>query len=62
MSNSPQYRWQYPAEWLPHVVNHRWDAEKIACEFLRLVQTTDSDTLQDMYESEMDDDGYFNTL
>jgi len=62
MSTSPQYRWQYPAEWLAHAVNHRWNAERITYEFLRLAQKTDSDTLQDMYESEMDGDGYFDPL
>ena len=54
-----KYRWARPYEWVEEKSKH-WGREKLLTEFLNLARITDSDTIQDMFQSEMDADGYFN--
>ncbi len=54
-----KYRWACPYEWVEEKSKH-WDRERLLTEFLNLARITDSDTIQDMFQSEMDADGYFN--
>lgn len=57
MSN-PQYRWSHPYAWLKEA-SRNWDTERLRTELQRLAFHTDSDTIQDLYQSDMDADGYF---
>jgi len=54
----PGYKWANPYEWLEYKSN-MWGKNILRAELLELAQHTDFDTLQDMYQSEMDKDGYF---
>ena len=60
MSN-PQYRWSTPYEWL-ETASRQWDQDLLRQQFLLLAIKADSDTLQDMYQDDMDSDGYFDPL
>lgn len=53
------YKWASPYEWLAEV-SQGWPLERCRVEMLNLAIKHDSDTLQTEYESEMDEDGYFN--
>lgn len=52
------YRWSSPLDWLSEA-SKEWDAERLASELYALASRLDSDQLQDEYQAEMDDDGYF---
>lgn len=56
-----KYRWRNPHEWLEAVCNS-WDKDRLLLEVRRLAIEHDSDTLQDLYQSEMEEDGYFEPL
>lgn len=57
----PKYKWNSPYEWLENKVKE-WTPEQIKVEFLDLAQGTDSDTLQDIYQVDMYEDGYFEPI
>jgi hypothetical protein len=52
------YKWSNPQEWLLEYAS-KLDANKLFQEFTVLVQQMDSDQIQDLYQSDMDADGYF---
>ena len=56
-----KYKWATPYEWIEQK-SQDWTRERLLTEFLNLACITDSDTLQDTFQSEMDEDGYFDTL
>jgi hypothetical protein len=61
----PTYRWQYPGEWLLHRIRisaQAKDVEALAWYATELTGACDSDTLQDLFQDEMDADGYFKPL
>lgn len=53
-----KYRWAYPLQWLNYA-SKKWDKKRLQYEVVRLALHHDSDTLQEMYQSEMEDDRYF---
>ena len=55
------YKWQSPLDWLIEK-SEGWTVELLRREFIAVASKLDSDQLQDLYENEMDDDGYFDEL
>jgi len=60
MSN-PTYRWDSPYEWLMEYCTDLEPSELLSV-VQELAMKLDSDALQDLYQSEMDADGYFTPL
>lgn len=56
-----QYRWDSPYEWLMEKAES-WTREQLFSALENVAVNTDSDTLQDIFEAEMTDDGYFRRL
>ncbi|MDR4483850.1 MAG: hypothetical protein R3B95_11665 [Nitrospirales bacterium] len=56
-----KYQWDCPYSWLAEK-SQEWEIERLKVEFLALAALLDSDTLQDQYQSEMDNDGYFEPI
>lgn len=56
-----KYRWPNPHEWLEAACSS-WDKDRLLLEVRSLAIKHDSDTLQDLYQSEMENDGYFEPL
>lgn len=56
------YRWAHPSEWLVERL-HRFavnkDVEALHWTALELARTLDGDQIQDLFQDEMDADGYF---
>ena len=54
----PEYHWESPIDWL---LDHlqKMDHQDLWQEVCILVLALDYDTIQDLYEAEMDDDDYF---
>lgn len=52
------YRWSHPYEWLADTARS-WDKDTLYSELMNLASNTDSDTLQDLFQMQMDEDGYF---
>ena len=57
----PRYRWSHPYAWL-ETASADWDRDRLLHELRRLALQHDSDTLQDIYQKDMDGDGYFEPL
>ena len=57
----PKYRWAFPIMWLRDKIDvaNVDDLRDIAAE---LASRLDSDTIQDLFQNEMDADGYFKPL
>lgn len=55
------YRWSHPHAWLVDASRY-WDQDKLRSELLTLAIRHDSDTLQDLYQSDMEKDGYFEPI
>lgn len=53
-----KYKWATPYEWVEQKAS-AWDRDRLLTEFLNLACITDSDTLQDTFQADMDADGYF---
>jgi hypothetical protein len=56
-----RYRWATPYKWLDEKSND-WDICDLRNALMNLALVSDSDTLQDVFEDEMDGDGYFDDL
>ena len=52
------YRWNNPGEWLNEKIERANGLELLAL-LTRIVSTMDFDTIQDLFQAEMDQDGYF---
>lgn len=59
--SEPHYKWSHPIEWLDHFIDSY--AERPVEDVLKLAKDLasklDGDTIQDLFQQEMDDDGYF---
>lgn len=53
-----KYKWQNPLEWLIDCIENEEDRQLL----LPLLQQIDFDTIQDTYQTEMENDGYFEVL
>jgi hypothetical protein len=61
MSTLKKYKWNSPHEWLfEHA--ELWPAETLLRALHDLASCCDSDTIQDVFQSEMDADGYFKLI
>ena len=56
-----KYRWNNIYDYLKYKVDD-WDLVRVKAEFIDLARQTDSDTLQDLYQSYMKNDGFFEEL
>lgn len=58
---SPENLWEGGAQsWLEHQINYVWNEEELRREFRNIATGhLDADTIQDIYQSEMADDGFF---
>jgi hypothetical protein len=55
------YKWKNPHEWIGGAMQF-WDEKRLRAELRAMAVRLDADTLQEMYESEMDADGYFENI
>jgi hypothetical protein len=55
---SQQYRWHTPQEWLLDKIE-AMEREPLLQMLRPLIRQLDSDTIQDLYQYDMDLDGYF---
>ena len=62
MSQRQYYRWDYPSEWLAEKIDHATPAEVRSIAHSLVLLVGDEDKLQDLFQSEMDADDYFNPL
>lgn len=53
------YRWDNPIDWLEWSVNGMENPHELRSVINTLVSAMDCDTVQDLFQSDMDDDGYF---
>jgi len=51
--------WKTPADWLNSLLREIEDIDVLRGYAITLAYATDSDTIQDLFEDEMDRDGYF---
>lgn len=61
MTQPTEYKWDTPQQWLIEYAS-KLDAAKLFQEFTVLVQQMDADTVQDLYQSDMDAQGYFTPI
>ena len=52
------HKWANPYEWLEDAAR-LWDAPRLYRELMNLARLLGSDALQDEFQSDMDEDGYF---
>ena len=52
------YKWESPYDWLMDKATE-WDEIQLLAELRNLAQLLGSDALQDLYQSDMEKDGYF---
>jgi hypothetical protein len=58
---SETYRWPHPYAWLEeHTL--QLDARELRCHLLALALRAGSDEIQELYESAMNEDGYFQPI
>ena len=59
-----KYQWDYPLEWLEEKINGTNDPEVLRDYALTLARSErmDSDSIQDLFQSDIDADGYFETV
>lgn len=58
-----RYRWATPYEWLIEKIDSGdWDELRLRSELKDLALKLGSDAIQDEYQGEMDEDGYFNEI
>jgi hypothetical protein len=61
MSEPKKYRWSGPHEWLLEQAE-TWPADMLFSCLRDLALKCDPDTLQDIFQKEMDADGYFTPI
>ena len=59
--SEPQYKWSHPAEWLIERIQND-TASRVREYAVALLGMVDADQIQDVFQSEMDSDGYFTQL
>jgi hypothetical protein len=55
----PKYKWDSPQEWLTGKINATDDVSVLRSIMTSVIDRLDSDQIQDVFQSEMDKDGYF---
>lgn len=54
-----EYKWGTPLEWLKHKVYGYWNVPQIQATVMQLAEKVDIDGLTDIFQDEMERDGYF---
>ncbi len=54
-----KYRWSNPIEWLAYKIKEDWTAAESRSAFIDVLGKVGSDDIQDLFQTEMDGDGYF---
>jgi len=54
-----KYKWSHPGEWLLDKINNTEDVAELRSIARSCVDALDSDKIQDIFQSEMNNDGYF---
>jgi len=57
-----KYRWDTPTEWLTEKIENSNDMTKIISICYELIEHVDTDIIQDIFQDEMDEDGYFDEI
>ena len=57
-----KYRWDTPTEWLIEKIEDSNDMTKIISICFELIEHVDTDIIQDIFQDEMDEDGYFDEI
>src|SRR5215469_8923213 len=60
-TTKPRYKWDSPFEWLKEKADC-WPAETLYKSLMDLAVQVDSDTIQDLFQTMMEEDGYFRDL
>ncbi len=56
----PRYRWSHPSEWLDYYLEEpTHEIDDLIYIARALAQKLDGDQIQDLFQAEMDQDGYF---
>jgi hypothetical protein len=55
------YKWKNPHEWLFEKMKS-WSTEELYCVVDGLANRLDADTIQDLFQIEMEQDGYFDEI
>lgn len=64
-NRTPRYKWDHPSEWLEQriqTLTTQEDHIELASIAHALAGRLDGDSIQDLFQAEMDDDGYFQDL
>lgn len=56
------YRWQHPHEWLAEWVEEVYKETELRWIIGQLASKVDPDSIQDLFQEEMDEQGYFEEL
>ncbi len=54
-----KYRWSNPIEWLAYKIKEDWTATESRSAFIDVLDKLGPDDIQDLFQTEMDGDGYF---
>lgn len=57
-----RYRWWTPGDWLAEKVGNTTDPHALRGMLYSLLDKLDSDTIQDVFQSDMEADGYFDPI
>lgn len=64
--SAPRYQWPTPGDWLLHHIERQGDdcdaVVKLDALCREIASYLDDDTVQHIFQAEMDDDGYFQEL
>lgn len=58
MTNTTTYKWTYPQEWLAEKARE-WTKEQLYSTLMQIAKEMDADSVQDLFQREMEIDGYF---
>jgi len=56
-----RYKWSTPHQWLLEAAQS-WDSAQLYSALSSIIDKLDGDTIQDLYQSDMTEDGYFRDL
>ena len=62
MKTTPKYKWDSPGEWLLEQIDASWTPEQVQSCARLLAHHVDSDTIQDIFQGDMEDDEYFEPI
>jgi len=57
-----EYKWKSPQHWLMDKINHEWSEEERSETLVSLVELLNADDIQELFQGEMDMDGYFDHI